>query len=210
MKLRQLSTLGKLFFAGLLALCMLITYTYVKITHKETKQVQIVQEEDIPVTDDYVVERETVLSAVKKIAETATYSQSITRTYEDVDDSLLGKRVTEVKFAGYYKLGFDLNGLHIDNIVVNGDTVNVMLGDPILVSLKIPFDEVENKKTNGLIRKKMNVEEMKDLYSAAEQQIEEDIMSNEDILEQAKLHNEAVVRDDMMLKFPGVKKVVFY
>lgn len=204
--MKPLSLLGKIFFGSIL---MLLATMFIIFFPDNEKPIQIVKEDNAILADEYVVEKETVLSTIEKVAETATYKQSITRTYEDVDKSLFGKRVTEVKFKAYYILGFDHNNMHIDNVMINGNTVNVKLGEPILMSLDIPLDEIKNDKTNGILRKDMSVEEMKDLYSAARKQIKNDIMNDKNIIEQAKMHNEAIAKE-MLLEIPGIDKVIFY
>jgi hypothetical protein len=86
--------------------------------------------------------------------------------------------------------------------------VFLKIGNPILISLDIPFDDIEFEKTQGWMRMAMDEEEEKTFYKAVRKNIEVELMKNKELMKTAEIHNREVIMEIMKL-MPEVKSVIF-
>lgn len=168
----------------------------------------IIKQEDLITTEKAVLEKETVYKTLQSKSQIISMQQEISKRVIDIDDSFLGKRVTEFTFNGTYKMGLNISDIEYENISIKDNVIHIELPDPILISLELPYDQLKSEKVKGALRLEMNDIEKKKLYSQFVEVLENEIMNNENIMKQARSNNERVVRE-LLDGIPNVEGVVF-
>jgi hypothetical protein len=171
-------------------------------------KVEIVNPQEEIKSDHYIISEKMVMGKLKSKSQIVSMQQEISKTYTDSDDSWLGQRDTKLSVEGTYKLGLNTKDIDIRHIDQESGIVYIKLGKPIMISLEIPYDEIEFSKVNGFFRLSMNEDEKQNFYKSVKKDIENKLMNNEEVLKQARLFNKDVVRD-LLLSIPSVKSVVF-
>lgn len=192
------------------ALFILMT-TYKAYFYKSdhnVESVRIVQHEEEISDSKYIISEKMILGKLQSKSQIVSLEQSFTKTDTNVDDSWLGERKTDLNLKGSYKLGLntsDINILHIDN--ENG-IVYIKLDKPDLISLEIPFNNVEIEKTSGWLRMALTEDEEKSFYKSVHKNIKKEILSDKEILTQANLNNQRVIKE-LLINLPGVNSIIF-
>ncbi|GLI82544.1 hypothetical protein ANABIO32_02310 [Rossellomorea marisflavi] len=134
--------------------------------------------------------------------------QDFIKLYTDVDKGFLGDRYTELTVKGKYILGLETKDIEVKHVDEEQGIVYLKLGKPTLISLEIPYDQVEFDKTKGWLRLAANEDEEVKFYKSVVKDIKKRILSDEEVIKQAELHNKQVV-EDLLEMTPGVKSVIF-
>ncbi|MGM9986355.1 MAG: DUF4230 domain-containing protein [Bacillaceae bacterium] len=157
-------------------------------------------------TKSTIVTKETVLGRLKSLGQIVSMQQEFSKEYIDVDDSLFGERQTRFTVAGTYKMGLEIKDIEVVNI--DGETIHIALPKVKLISLEIPFNQIEIDKVKGKLRRKMGSDEEKQFYKVIEKNIRKEISSDKEIQNQANLHNKQVI-EDLLKELANVEYVVF-
>jgi hypothetical protein len=181
--------------------------TYKGLTTPINK-VEIVNPQEEIKSDHYIISEKMVMGKLKSKSQIVSMQQEISKTYTDSDNSWLGQRDTKLSVEGTYKLGLNTKDIDIRHIDQENGIVYIKLGKPIMVSLEIPYNEIEFDKAQGFFRLSMNEDEKQNFYKLVKKDIENKLMSNKEVLKQADLFNQDVVRG-LLLSIPSVKSVVF-
>ncbi|MBD1379097.1 DUF4230 domain-containing protein [Metabacillus arenae] len=157
---------------------------------------------------EFIISEEMILGKLQSKSEIVSVEQEINKTDTKVDDGFLGKRETEMNVHGSYKMGISTKNIHIANVDNENGTVYISLGNPELVSLEIPFNEVEIEKTSGWLRLSMSEDETKSFYKSVHKNIENEILNDKEIMSQANLNNQRVIKE-LLIGLPGVNDIIF-
>jgi hypothetical protein len=171
-------------------------------------KVEIVNPQEEVKSDHYIISEKMIMGKLQSKSQIVSMQQEISKTYTDSDDSWLGQRDTKLSVEGTYKLGLSTKDIDIRHIDQENGIVYIKLGKPIMVSLEIPYNEIEFSKVNGFFRISMNENEKQNFYKSVKKDIENKLMSNKEVLKQARLFNQGVIRD-LLLSIPSVKSIVF-
>ncbi len=192
----------------IIVLTLFIALNTVKgYTSQSVHPVKIVPKEELNETH-YIINEQMILSKLQHKSEIVSMQQSIDQTYTDIDKGWSGDRHTEIHIKGFYKMGLDTSSMKINYIDNETGTVYIVLGEPVLVSLEIPFSNIAFDKSQGFFRLAMNEQEEKQFYKAVEKNVRDELMSNKEILKQAELFNQEHVRE-LLSMLPMIKSVVF-
>lgn len=192
----------------IIVLTLFIALNTVKgYTSQSVHPVKIVPKEELNETH-YIINEEMILSKLQSKSKIVSMQQNIDQTYTDIDKGWSGDRHTEIHIKGSFKMGLETSLININYIDNQTGTVYLSLGEPILVSLEIPFNDIQFDKTNGFFRLAMNEQEEKQFYKAVEKNVKDELMSNKEVLKQAELFNQEHVRE-LLSMLPMVKSVVF-
>lgn len=192
----------------ILALAIAAISYKVFFTPVPIEPIQIINAETLPTSSEFIISKEFILGKLQFKSQIVSMEQELKNiSFTHVDDSLFGQRHTELTLNGTYKMGLDTSGIEVTHIDKSG-IVYIDLPDPKLISLELPYDQIDIEKTKGWARLAMNEEELKNFYKAAETSIRNDILHNEQTLKQAELFNQEAVRG-LIKKIPTVKSVVF-
>jgi hypothetical protein len=181
--------------------------TYKGLTTPINK-VEIVNPQEEIASDHYIISEKMVMSKLQSKSQIVSMQQKISKTYTDSDDNWLGQRDTKLSVEGTYKLGLNTKDIDIRHIDQESGIVYIKLGKPIMIGLDIPYNEIEFDKIQGFFRLSMNENEKQSFYKSVKKDIENKLMNNKEVLKQADLFNQDVVRD-LLLSIPSVKSIVF-
>ena len=190
------------FFIVLVSVIILISKLINPAQVEPGKVVTIPQAE----TKSTIVTKETVLGKLKSLGQIVSMQQEFSKEYIDVDDSLFGERQTRFTLAGTYKMGLEIKDIEV--VYIEGETVHIALPKVKLISLEIPFDQIDIDKVKGKLRRKMDSDEEKRFYKVIEKNIRKEISSDKEIQNQANLHNKQVI-ENLLKELAGVEYVVF-
>lgn len=178
--------------------------------HIESKNqpIRIVQQDGMISDSQYIISEEMVLGKLKEKSQIVSVEQPISKTDTKVDDGLLGERHTELRVNGTYKLGLDTDDIHITHIDNEQGIVYIQLDKPELISLELPYDQIEIDKTQGFFRLAMDESEEKVFYQSVHNNIKKEILNDKEIMSQANLNNQRVIKE-LLINLPGVEQIVF-
>ncbi|MFA1509921.1 DUF4230 domain-containing protein [Priestia aryabhattai] len=207
MKWKWKILLIKIAIGFILAASLISATAYTVNKHNTNEQVKIIEkhEED---NKSYIISKETVMSKLKTKSQIVSMEQEINKKDVEVDDGFTGERHTELKMHGTYKVGLNTKDIEIDYIEQNTGTVYIELGKPVLISLDIPYDEIEFKKTHGFFRMAASEGEQKNFYKASKKNIEIELMKNNEVLKTANAKNKEVIKD-ILMQIDGINYIVF-
>jgi len=171
------------------------------------EQVKIIEKHEES-NQSYIISKESVMSKLKSKSQIVSMEQEINKKDVEVDDGFTGERHTELTMHGTYKVGLNTKDIEIDYIEQNTGTVYVELGEPVLISLDIPYNHIQFKKTQGFFRMAASEEEQKNFYKASKKNIEVELMKNKEVLKTANAKNKEVIKD-ILMQIEGINYIVF-
>jgi hypothetical protein len=157
---------------------------------------------------EYIISKEAIMSKLKAKSQIVSLEQQLNKTDTIVDSNWLGERQTELTIKGSYKMGLETKDIHINHIDTSTGIVYIKLPAPILISLTLPYDQIEFDKTQGFFRLAMDDSEEKKFYKAVHKNIEQELMSNKEVIKLADTYNRDAVEDILRL-IPNVKAIIF-
>lgn len=157
---------------------------------------------------EYIVSKEMIMNKLKSKSQIVSMQQNLNKTDTLVDENWLGERQTELTIKGTYKMGIETKDIHINHIDTSTGIVYLKLPQPILISLEIPFDQIQFDKTQGFFRLSANVDEQKTFYKAVHKNIEKELLADKEVLKLADSYNRDAVEDILRL-IPNVKAIIF-
>ncbi|WP_442636505.1 DUF4230 domain-containing protein [Rossellomorea marisflavi] len=169
---------------------------------------KIVKQHEEVKEDHYIITKELIISKLTSRSQLVSMEQDFIKLYTDVDKGFFGQRYTELTVKGKYILGLETKDIEIKHVDEEQGIVYLKLGKPTLISLEIPYDQVEFDKTKGWFRLAANEDEETKFYKSVVKDIKKRILSDEEVIKQAELHNKQVV-EDLLKMSPGVKSVIF-
>ena len=90
-------------------------------------------------------------------------------------------------------MGIDTKSLQFKE--VKDGIIEIIVPKIELISLEIPYDQIEVNKEKGLLRKNMTEDELKNFYKTIEKQLRKELIEDDVILQQAEIHSEKVVEE---------------
>ena len=175
---------------------------YNPVNNKENKIIKY----DVPKTESYIVTEEMVLSKLKSQAQIISMEQEFSNTYTHVDESWLGTRKTAFSLSGTYKVGLEVKDIQVK--VYKDGVLCLQLPKPKLISLEIPFDQIKVNKEQGFFRGEMDDEDKQSFYKVIEKDIRSEIGSNKELMKQADLYNQEVIKG-ILSDLAGINYIVF-
>jgi hypothetical protein len=202
-------TFKKYLIKALLAIAALfIAINTYKAVMKPIQLVKIIQHHEQIADSKYIISEEMVMSKLKVKSQIVSMEQTLEKTDTFVDDGLLGERHTELTVNGTYKMGLNTKDIQVQHIDNQNGIVYIKLGKPVLISLDIPYDQIQFDKTQGFFRLAMDEKEEKQFYKAVHKNIETELTKDKEILKTADLMNKDVVENILKL-IPEIKSIVF-
>lgn len=193
---------------GILALSILTVA--VKSFYNPQPAIKIYQaHEQISNTEtQYIISEEMIMSKLKSKSQIVSLQQNLNKTDTIVDENMFGKRKTELTIKGTYKMGLETKEIHINHIDSSTGIVYIKLPQPILISLEIPFDQIDFDKTQGFFRLSANEDEQKTFYKAVHKNVEKELLNDKEVMKLADTYNKDAVEDILRL-IPNVKAIIF-
>lgn len=188
-----------------ISITLIVAVTYTLYSPANDTEAKVI-EYDEPVVEQYIVTEEMVLQKLKSKAQIISMEQSFSNAYTKVDDSWMGERHTKFDVSGVYRMGLEIEDIKVKRIEQN--IIHIELPEPKLISLEIPYDQIVIHKEKGLFRSEMNDEDKKHTYIAIEKEIIKEITSDTEIIKQANLYNQDVVKS-ILNDLAGVSGVIF-
>ncbi|OPH61852.1 hypothetical protein BC351_01010 [Paenibacillus ferrarius] len=165
-----------------------------------------------------VIDKNVVIKAIHSKSElvgldthglkTYIVSDSFFQNHGSIKD-YLGNRTLEIIAQTYFKTGIDLSSIHNEDVVVYGQTLFLKLSKSQMqmISLDIPFDQIQFNTKLGLFRSNFSLEDKQFLYSELRKSVENEIMNNEIIRENTYKNVSDTLRN-LLEKIPNCTKVV--
>jgi hypothetical protein len=192
----------------LLILALFIAFNTIRGVTQPEQPIQIVKQDKQIADEHYIISEEIIMGKLQSKSQLVSMEQSISKTFTDVDDGFTGTRETELSMEATYKLGLETKDIEVKHIDSENGIIYLKLPKPTMISLEIPYDQVEFEKESGWLRLAMDEEEEKKFYKAAVKNVENEILKNKEIMKQGDLHNKDVVEDILKL-IPAIKSIVF-
>lgn len=191
-----------------IAVMFILVNAYKSVTNT-VQPVKIIKQHHEVAESKYIISEEMVMSQLRGKSQIVSLEQSLHKKDTYVDENWAGlERHTELKVHGKYKLGIETKDIEIKHIDNENGIIYLHIGKPTLISLDIPYHEIEFKKTNGWLRMAMDEKEEKNFYKSVEKNIHNEIINNKELMKQADLHNKDVIMG-LLKMIPEVKSVVF-
>jgi hypothetical protein len=187
---------------------IIIAMTMYKAVLKPAEQIRIITPNEQVSDSKYIISEDYILSKLRAKSQIVSMEQTLHKTDTFVDDNILGERHTELSLKGKYKFGLNTKDIEIQHIDSNNGIIYIKLGKPTLISLDIPYDQIQFDKKQGYFRLAMSEEEEKKFYKAVRANIEHELVKNKELLKVADLMNRDVV-EELLKLIPEVKSVVF-
>ena len=159
----------------------------------------------------YIITEEMILGKLTEELEEVSLKGKLDdneNKYIKVEDNWLGERHTQLNYSGTYKMGLDKNNIEVKHIDQSTGTVYLKLPKPILISLTLPYDQIDFEKTKGFLRLAMNEDEKKQYYKSVEKDIKHQLMNNKELIRQVDLLNKAHTMETLK-ELSGMKNVIF-
>jgi len=207
LKPRYYKFLLKALIGIVLSFTLLTTYR-AATSENEIAPTRIIQHDGQISNSEYIISKELILGKLQSKSEIVSVEQEINKTDTKVDDGFFGTRSTEMNVSGTYKMGISVENIHITYIDNDSKTVYIELGKPELISLEIPYSEVDVEKVSGWLRLSMSEEETKNFYKTVHSNIKKEILNDKEIMSQANLNNQRVIKE-LIINLPGVEQIVF-
>ncbi len=179
-----------------------------KLTQPKIDTYKVITLEEQVSSSEYIISKELILGKLTSKSQIVSLEQSFEDTSTHVDDGWTGERITEMTVKGSFLMGLETKDIQVSRIENATGLVYIKLGEPKLISLDIPFDKVNIDKTKGWLRLSLNDAEEKKFFKSVKKNVEQEIISDEEILRQTELFNQEAVREIVKL-IPTVKEVVF-
>jgi hypothetical protein len=192
-------------FIGFLALNIAMT---TKAFFSKNQSIQIITPNEQISNSKYIISEEMIMSKLKSKSQIVSLEQDLHKKDTHVDDGLLGERHTELTVNGTYKMGLNTKDIEIKHIDSQNGIVYIKLGKPVLISLDIPYDQVEFDKKQGFFRLAMDEKEQKNFYKSVDKNIERELIKDKEIMKVADSMNRDVIVD-LLNGLPEIKNVVF-
>ena len=203
----MLWTFRKYLIKALLIVAALFIAISLYTNKGQSKEVEVIEHKSEISKAENIIDEDMILGKLKAKSQIVSLEQSFTKKSSSVDDAWYGDRHTEMKLKGEYKLGLNTKDIEVRHIDSANKIVYIMLPDPVLISLELPFDDIEFDKTQGFLRLALDEDEQKQFYKSVEKEILKEIKADEDIHMQADLNNQEVVRG--LLESAGIENVIF-
>jgi hypothetical protein len=192
----------------ILILALFIAFNTIRGATQPEQPIQIVKQHKQIANEHYIISEELVRSNLKSISERATFQEDINQKHTQVDDGFLGDRQTTLNVKGTYKMGFNDEEVEVLYIDQENKVVHLKTPKPIIVSLEIPYDQIDFDKTKGWLRLAMDEDEEKAFYKSVKSSIKKKLLEDEETLENANLYNKEAI-EKSLLKMSEIKGVVF-
>lgn len=189
-------------------LSLFLLFNTVRGVMQPEQPIQIVKQHKQTADEHFIISETMIYGKLQSKAQLVSMEQEISKTYTDVDDGLTGDRHTTLSVEGKYIMGLETRDIEVRHIDNENGIVYIKLGEPTLISLELPYDQIEFDKSQGFFRLAMDEDEEKKFYKAAVKNVENEILKNKETMKQADLHNKDVV-EDILSMIPNVKSVVF-
>jgi hypothetical protein len=167
----------------------------------EVRQAPVTPKHPAPI----VLNEETILRNLTKSAELVTLTGEADKTIPYINEKWYGDQQALVHVEGPFKLGVDTSKIEV---TTSGNVVKIRLPQPEIISLSLPYNDMEIHKSSGMFRKDVSEETTKALYKKAEKAIRKDIANDKQAQDKAEANAESVVRN-LVLKINGVEAVTF-
>lgn len=160
---------------------------------------------------DYIITEEMILGKLTEKLEEVSLEGKLDdkkNKYIKVEDGFFGERKTRLKYKGSYKMGLDKQAVEVKHIDQINGIVYLKMPKPILISLELPFNQIDFKKVKGKLRFSMNDEEEKQYYKVVEKDIRKQLINNKELIRQVDLLNKAHTVETLK-DMAGVKNIIF-
>jgi len=193
-------------FIGLLSLNIALTY---KANFAQQEAYKVIKQEQTQISDSaFIISEELVMSKLQSKSQIVSLQQELHTKETMVDDSWLGERHTELQLHGTYKMGLNTKDIIVKHIDSNTGTVFIQLPKPVIISLNVPYDQIEFDKSKGWARLSMDEAEEKKFYKASVKQIEKELIKDKELMKLANTYNESVIKE-LLFMIPDIKQVIF-
>lgn len=192
----------KLSILAILVSVILILYKLIIPAQAEPGETVVIAQSE---TDNTIISKEMLYGRLENIVEVVSVEQPISKTSVHIDDGMFGERQTNFTVQGTAKLGYDKKDIKI--LYIEDRTVHIELVKTKIISLELPYDQVNIEKVKGKLRRKMSDEDKKEHYKAIEKNIRQELMDNESLQQQVKASYEKAIKED--LEELGYDYVVF-
>jgi len=170
----------------------------------ENKQIQEVKEK--------VVEKETVMNAIRNEIQLVGLVGDVSKTVIYEDNKWTGKKEYHMQINGTYKLGYNMKEILFqkERVIVDEykGIVTVIVPDVKIIALELPFDDIKIKEKTGWLRRDITDRQKQEMYKQARKKIITDIENNTHTIDQAHKQTNQALRE-IFMKIDGVKKVNF-
>ncbi len=170
----------------------------------ENKQIQEVKEK--------VVEKETVMNAIRNEIQLVGLVGDVSKTIIYEDNKWTGKKEYHMQVNGTYKLGYNMKELLFqkERIIVDEyeGIVTVVAPNVKIIALMLPFDDIKIKEKTGWLRKDITDQQKQEMYKQARKKIITDIENNTHTIDQAHKQTNQALRE-IFMKIDGMEKVNF-
>jgi hypothetical protein len=196
-----------LIILSLLAILLVIMFNMWN-NYKQNVMVKVIRYgSQLKETDEYIITEKMVLSSLKMKSQIVSLEEELHKKQTMVDSSLFGERKTRIVVDGNFKMGLNTEDIKVIGFDSKELSVTLDLPEPVIISLEIPFDKISFSKEQGFWRASMNDEEEKDFYKTTKTIIEKELMKDKDLLKQANLCNQEVIRE--LIVSVGIQHVYF-
>jgi len=195
-------------------LIILIAGVYLIAQGRQEKVIEYipVENEQVQEVKEKVVEKETVMNAIRNEIQLVGLVGDVSKTIIYQDNKWTGKKEYHMQINGTYKLGYNMKEILFqkERVIVDEyeGIVTVVVPDVKIIALELPFDDIKIKEKTGWFRKDITDQQKQEMYKQAKKKIITDIENNTHTIDQTHKQTNQALRE-IFMKVDGVKKVNF-
>jgi len=195
-------------------LILLIAGVYFVAQDRQEKIIEYipVENEQVQEVKEKVIERETVMNAIRNEIQLVGLVGDVSKTIIYEDNKWTGKKEYHMQINGTYKLGYNMKEILFqkERVIVDEyeGIVTVAVPDVRIIALELPFDDIKIKEKTGWFRNDITDQQKQEMYKQAKNKIITDIENNTHTIDQAHKQTNQALRE-IFMKIDGVKKVNF-
>lgn len=208
-------------FAVVIILVAAATFVFIKFDIKisakkpdvQAQEKLTIRKTDIKINKEAVfgkmTERAVIVGLEKEITKTNGVDNSGETGWKWFDDMALSKKLV-YEAHGRFLMGLDMKEFGSEDISVDQETgtVTVVVPQPTLISLELPYEDCTFTYERGWFRRHFTKKDEQMIWKQIRTSAEEDIRSDEESLLKAKELSYAFI-ESMLIEMEGVKQVTF-
>jgi len=199
---------------GLLGVGVVTYYKYNTYTMKEVPA----NLSNTPVVKASIIDKKMIVQALTQKGQLVGLEGSIIKTVIYQDQTLntdfsfineMSKRTFMIDAKVNFKMGYNLNEIKSEQVSVMNDAIRIITPQPILVSMDIPYDEMEISDKHGILCSSLTDKEKQQIYTKLRDTVKNELLTDPSIKAKANQQTQEQLKL-LLANLSSDRKIIFY
>lgn len=199
---------------GLLGVGVVTYYKYNTYTMKEVPA----NLSNTPVVKASIIDKKMIVQALTQKGQLVGLEGSIIKTVIYQDQTLntdfsfineMSKRTFMIDAKVNFKMGYNLNEIKSEQVSVMNDAIRIITPQPILVSMDIPYDEMEISDKHGILCSSLTDKEKQQIYTKLRDTVQNELLTDPSIKAKANQQTQEQLKL-LLANLSSDRKIIFY